>query len=90
MSKKRDRHLLALESEEEEYKIYRERKELEEMEARGRGNYRFRPLISGKSTRYRLRERHNDGCVWPILRTFVLAPLLWALIIFLLKSCFGN
>ena len=78
----RDRHLLALESEEEEYKIYRERKELEEKEA-------SRAVI-GTGLGQQLSGKHNDGCVWPILRTFVLAPLLWILIIFLLKSCFGN
>lgn len=79
---KRDRHLLALESEEEEWKIERERRAQEEKEASR--------AVVGTGLGQRLSGKHNDGCIWPILRTFILAPLLWFLIIFLLKSCFGE
>ena len=80
MSKKRDRHLLALESEEREHQVNMIREKFEEQQASraviGTGMYQ-RP--SGK----------HFGCVWILLRNFVLAPLLLIIIIFFIKSCFG-
>lgn len=81
MSKKRDRHLLALESEEREHQVNMIREKFEEEQASravvGSGLYQ-RP--SGK----------NGGCVWILLRNFVLAPLVLMMIVFLAKACFGG
>lgn len=78
MSKKRDRHLLALESEERKHQIELQRKKHERRKAR-LGLIRFRDEMG-----------EDRGCVWILLRNFVLAPLLLIIIIFFIKSCFGG
>ena len=81
MSKKRDRHLLALESEEKEHQINMIREKFEEQQA-------SRAVIG--SGMHQRPSRKHDGCVWVLLRNFVLAPLLLIMIVFLAKACFGG
>ena len=80
MSKKRDRHLLALESEEKEHQINMKREKFEEEQASR--------AVVGSGLHQHPSGKHG-GCVWIFLRNFVLAPLLWIIIIFFIKSCFG-
>jgi len=78
MSKKRDRHLLALESEEREHQIELQRKKHERRKAR-LGLIQFRDEMG-----------EDRGGVWILLRNFVLAPLVLMMIVFLAKACFGG
>ena len=81
MSKKRDRHLLALESEEREHQVNMIREKFEEQQA-------SRAVI-GTGMYQRPRGKHF-GCVWVLLRNFVLAPFVLMMIVFLAKACVGG